>query len=77
MSQSPGFCPGLQSRKKGILDTCAGSRMPQSYKRSYSSRRRRHFKKIQTKESPKLLSLSGIRGGKDGKFISVYNFSVQ
>ena len=35
---------------------------------------RHHFLKSKTKEPPKFLSPSGIR---EGKFISVYNFTAQ
>ena len=38
------------------------------------SSRRHHFLKSKTKEPPKLLSPSGIRGG---KFLSVYNITAQ
>ena len=77
VSQSAGFCPGLQSRKK-VFGTLTLDHVCSNPTRGPTIRGDVVIlKKILTKEPPKFLSTSGIRGGKDGKFISVDNFSVQ
>ena len=64
----------LTVAKKGWVETRC-SICPKESERSFSQCTwRHHFLKSKTKEPPKLLSSSGMRGG---KFIFVNNFSAQ